>query len=522
MGFYLPDIKPPPNQIKSVTDNPVMKASYGRSFSRAGAKLQGTLYNWINSVISSRIAEREKRKVSDRSWDLYINDAMSHGLIESLLIEIIGTGLTPQAQPMLRWLNRNIEWQQQYQQAVYDIFELWGLDCRNFCDAQGRLNFYMMQTLALLQWKLDGIGVFQVTARKERFRPLSFALLPIDPSRLITPSDLQGSQDVYDGVALDDSGAIEGVWIANEIGQTLSAFASVNKSQCTYIPAYDSTTGLPNVLLVCDVRNVAEYRQDSILGSMIKEIKDSNDLVNASIIKTLLGNLVTFFIEDTLGIRAQTLTIEQRIQEIEAGTMIFGSQGEKPYQIENNAPGPHYDQMNNSIIGRLGMATARGPENIRKAYEASYSASQASIENAERVNDVDRMVLNNRFNQPALMLMQYEAALRGLLPDIDSITDFLDNIHAYSRAVWLPPPMKVIDRAKAAKADETRLTNNTRTYSGIYGEQSKDWRSELRQRAIEKAYIQELEDEYGVEMQASGIASGAAPDIASPEDTQND
>lgn len=458
--------------------------------------------NWLSAVINSRIAERERRKVSDRAWDLYINDAMSHGLLESCLVEIVGTGLTPQSRPMLRTIGFDNDWQDDYQARNYDLFEIWGMDVRNFCDAQRRLNIYMLQALALFHWKLDGIGVFQVVSKQDPYRPLSLSILPIDASRLVTPTDLRSRDDIYDGLVLDKDGAPTAAYI---LKSGKKSPGSARTDDCTRVTVHDEKTGLPKLLLVCDVRNIAEYRQDSILGPMIKEIKDSNDLSDAAIVKTLLNTLIALFIEDTMGTQRQALPIEQRIQEIEKGTIIFGSAGERPHSITNDAPGAGYAEINEAIIGRLGMSTGRGPESIAKAYKASYSASQASIENAGKYDDVDRLVLVSRFCQPIEVWKQYEAAIRGLIP-VKNVAHFLDNLHAYTRTVWFPPKLRPIDKLKAANADNVRLGNNTLTYSDVYGERSVDWRAALKQRALELAYIAELEREFGISMKPESVA----------------
>jgi len=487
---------------KKATASPKIKAgATGRWFKRSGASIQGTLSNWTSQIINNRIAESEKRRVSDRSWDLYLNDAMAHGIIEGLVTQIVGTGLTPQAQPMLSWLNQSIEWQTQYQQRVYDLFEIWGLDPRNWCDATGRQNIYMMQALAAFHWKLDGIGVFQVLSKRDALRPFALSLMPIDPSRLITPSD-KNAADIYDGLELDSDGKPVAAWIIkNQKGGSYSkSYVSARSDECYRIPVYDPSTGLPNLLLVCDVRNIAEYRQDSILGSMIKELRDNSDFVEAALVKALLSNLFSVFVEDTLGTQMSSSTDwADRIQELEKGTMIIGRAGEKPTIISGDAPGPNFDVMFQSIIKRLGMATCRGPENVSREYKASYSASQASIENASNFDDTDRAVLVNRFCQPALMWLEYEAVLRGLLP-VQSVEQFLSNMHAYTRTEWLKPPVRPIDKLKMANADEVRLNNLTRTYSDIYGEQGQDWRVKLRQRYIEAAFEQGLKEEYGVDL----------------------
>lgn len=496
--------------------------SNGRHFKRAGASVQGTLSNWVSALVDNRVAEMQKRKVSNRAWDLYLNDAMAKGIIEGLVIEAINTGITPQPNPMVSWIGKNTEWQTDYQQKTYDLFEIWGLDFRNFCDATGRLNIYMLQALAFFQWKLEGIGVFQVVRQKDPSRPLSLSVLPIDPARLVTPYDASGKKDIYDGLELGKNGEIKRAWILKP--DRPHAMYSPKIDDCTPVDVVNKETGLPNMFFICDVRNVAEYRQDSIMGSMIKEIKDSNDFVDAALIKALIQNLWTAFVTSDVGSGANNdtnSTMEDRIQEMDKGTMIFGKEGETANFLDSNSPGPGYEIMNKSIISRLGMATGRGAENVSRAYTSSYSASRASIENATRFDDYDRMVLTNRFCQPLFSLMQYEGALRGLLP-VPDIEHFKKNLYAYTRTDWMPPPNRPIDHQKEAKADTERLNNNTKNYSDIFGGQSKNWRVALRQKAIEKKYIKDLEDEYDISMESEGIAVAEIAAGAEENGDEND
>jgi lambda family phage portal protein len=516
-------VAPNPNPILyDHSGRPVKAGTSGRWFRRSGASTQGTLSNWVSQIINNRIAESEKRKISDRAWDLYLNDAMAHGIMEGLVAEIIGTGLTPQAQPMLSWLGLDIEWQTQYQQRIYDLFEIWGLDPRNWCDATRRQNIYMLQCLALFHWKLDGIALFQVLSRQDLARPLALSLLPIDPSRLVTPTDMQNA-DIYDGVELDSDGAPVAVWIIKEAKFKYSQlYITATSGQCQRIPVHNDVTGLPNVLLVCDVRNIAEYRQDSIFGSMIKELRDNSDFTEAALVKALISNLFALFVEDTYGSQNNSSTDwADRIQEVEKGTIIVGQTGEKPTVIENDAPGPNFEMMFKTIIRRLGMATCRGPENISREYNSSYSASMASMENAGKFDDTDRMVIVNRFCQPVLMWMSYEAVLRGLLP-VKSSDAFLQNLYAYTRSEWLPPKARPIDKLKAANADDVRLLNGTRTFSDIFGEQSKDWRVMRRQRAVELAFDRELEEEYDISLSPESFTGKPVAEPTNQEEDKQD
>jgi hypothetical protein len=115
-------------------------------------------------------------------------------------------------------------------------------------------------------------------------------------------------------------------------------------------------------------------------------------------------------------------------------------------------------------------------------------------------------------------LMQYEAALRGMLP-VKSVDQFLQNLHAYTKTEWLPPKLRPIDKLKAANADQSRLGNMTRTWSDIYGEMSKDWRSQISQWMSEVQFALEDADLHNVPREVVLQAIGLKPQPGSPDTT---
>lgn len=98
----------------------------GRSVRRTGSSVSGTMGNWVSSLVSAMCAEREKRRVADRALDLYTNDAMAHGVMESLVVEAVGIGQTPCFSPRLDLLGRSPEWGEDYQRQALTLFERWG------------------------------------------------------------------------------------------------------------------------------------------------------------------------------------------------------------------------------------------------------------------------------------------------------------------------------------------------------------------------------------------------------------
>ena len=480
---------------------PRAEASSGRHHRHHGASLKGTLSNWVSAVISSRIAEREKRKVADRARDLHLNDAMAHGIVEGAKLDTIGIGLSPQPQPMTKFLGFDAAWEEEYQQTAYDLWEIWGLDCRKFCDATRRQNIYLLMAMNYLCWQLDGIGIAQVRMMDRPFSPLPLCLLPIDPCRLETPTDAPTNEDVYDGLVLDSNGAPVFAYIRKPMKSGWSAYGTVKVSDCLRIPVWNELTGLPNLLLTYDVTNPAEYRQYSILGPMMKEHRDSHDLADAALVNAVTSNLLTVFFEDSQGTGGVTDPTDwnSRFVEFAAGTILRGAAFEKPHMLSSQSPGPNYDKLWESIIGRCGMSTLRGPENVTRKYDSSYSASQASMENSDKVADFERQVVVSCFGQPAFAWLQYLAAVKSLLT-VKSIKHFAQNLYAYTRSDWLPPPARPIDKLKAAKSDESRLITHTTTLSKICGKQNENWKVVLRQRAKELQYIKALEGEFGISM----------------------
>lgn len=495
---------------------PYVRGNRGRRIKREGATTQGHLTSWTDSMVTQIMAEREKHRVSNRSLDLYTNDAMAHGILESLVVEAVGIGITPHPCPDFEALGRDKTWSEQYRKSASRIWNRWGLDCRNFCDATGRMNIYGLQQLAYFMWKLDGIGLFEIVWRDRPYAPSPISILPIDPGRLVTPSDLT-SAPIYDGVKIDQFGQPVSVFVVNPDSYSAFSATSTPSSDCTEIPVVDQKTGLPRVLLVTGVRGVSEYRQDSILGPMIAELRDNKDFVSAALTRSLISNLFVMFVENA-NAQAQSEK-SKRIIELDQGLIMQGARNEVPHFFDSHAAPDGYNDMFESIIRRLGMSLARGAENVTREYKSSYSASKASMAHAAQVDDVDLMTINNRFNQPIMSWLQYEQGLSGRL-ETSGPDDLLENLHEYTKCQWLPQPKPEIDRLKAANANKVALTTGELTQSDIHGAHGNDWQVKRRQRAEELAYDRKLEKEFGLHAGAMSSDTTTVQVTESKEDDE--
>ena len=471
------------------------RKSYGKTVHRSAASLQGTLSNYAKTIINERTAEREKSRVTDRGLDLYTNDAMGHGILEGGLIETIGIGLTPSFTPMAEMLSKDDAWSDLYESQSNQMFKRWGLSVNLWCDAQQRLNFYGLQALSYFQRKVFGTGLFKpVFMKNNPRRPLSLAVQALCPSRLETPS-FRSTKEIYDGFEIGKYGEPVAAYIRkadHPIGNTLSCFHRVE--------IRDPKTGLRRLFTPCDVRNVAEYKEDSLYSTLVKTLRDANDMTDAVLVGALVRNLYVGFVKNLRSPTAkhtENITWEDRIFETGSGTIVQGY-GKEDVSWFNHAAAPQrLTDIFTMIHDRYGAATARGVENVLRKFQSSYSASKASMEKADEVSCYEHGIQTRGFDAPFMALMQYEMVCRNYLP-VNNIDHFLNNIDLYYPAKFLPQPMRQIDRKKAAEADATELRNGTISLRDIHGRKGNDWRTEMEQIAKEKAYIKKLEEKYDV------------------------
>lgn len=481
-----------------------LKLSLGKHVRRTASQSKGSMSNFITQFVSPWVAELEKLKASERALWLYTNDSVGHGMINSAPVEMVNTGITPQSKPMTEFLGRTTAWEQEYQKRIFQMFEIWGLSWENFCDFTGRNNFYMLQALGVWNWKLHGIGLFQRVNINDPFRPLSTSFLPICPSRLQTPSDAKFTDEIFEGMELDENGRPVAMWLV------IDSSKIANKSNMRRITVIDEETRLPNILYISRTENIAEYKQDSILTPNIKTLIDSNKAFDATVVKFMSSNLFTMFIENESMTDDPPVEWDERVWEMPEGNIIDGLPGQKMGVVPSEHPGPNYEMMMRSIYERLGIATGKGLENILHTYSASFSASRANIENAAMYNDYDRVVLNNRFNQPVMTILHYEMIVRQMLPAV-TLQQFNEARYAYSRSLFRPPPERPIDRGKEAKAVTENFNNLSETHESQSLKKNQDWREVLEQQAIELAFMKKMEEKHGVKFPGPSAPVAESP-----------
>lgn len=156
-------------------------------------------------------------------------------------------------------------------------------------------------------------------------------------------------------------------------------------------------------------------------------------------------------------------------------------------QLRAEQPTTTFTQFNEAIVTEEARPLLM-PRNVATGDSSSYNYSSGRLDNQiyDGSNDVDRddielIIVERVFEQ---WLTETLSSMSGIaISDID--------LTQYDHA-WFWKHRGHVDPQKESKAQETKLANNTTTLADEYALQNKDWEKQLRQRAKEKALMNEL------------------------------
>jgi capsid protein len=84
---------------------------------------------------------------------------------------------------------------------------------------------------------------------------------------------------------------------------------------------------------------------------------------------------------------------------------------------------------------------------------------------------------------------------------------------------WSRPQKITVDTQRATNADIALLQNSLLSFEGYYSARGKDWKAELRQRAAEESFLNELADETGVSIGRLRALAAGSPTIQETDST---
>ena len=113
---------------------------------RTAGAFKGTLGKWVTGRLMRSSEPRERQTIATRALDLVANDPHATSIVDSMGMNIVGTGLVPQSRPNFKMLGWREEDAKAFQEQAEWAFSVWSAEA----DARGRLPFWAIQFLSIL------------------------------------------------------------------------------------------------------------------------------------------------------------------------------------------------------------------------------------------------------------------------------------------------------------------------------------------------------------------------------------
>ena len=460
-------------------------------------------------------------KLRERSRDLIRNDAIASGGIETIITNIIGSGIKVQSRVDYESLKINEDYASKLQKQFEKIWNRWV----PHADAGGRMDFYEIEELEERSRFANGESILLPMRIKNKNRPYDLAIQSIESDRLSTPGGLYGSKDIRSGIKIGKFGEPLEYWIKKTHPGDFIWGKGYNNSPEDYIK-YKATDGfgVKNIFHLYHVLRSGQTRGEPFFAPVINLFKDRYEYMEAELIAARMAACIGLIIkkDNAMGAaisrKSRTDSGGKRIEDMSPGMVEYLEPGEEFGSFVPNRPGGTFPAFMERILRDISSGLNIPYEILSKDFSKSnYSNTRAALIEARRFFKKQQRFVADKLGQPIFELLLEEAYLKGEL----DILDFYQNKWLYVKAKWISPGWQWVDPQKEVKAAVMSVDNNQSTLAAEAASHGDDWEDNLEQRARELKKIKELEEKHEislnpnkkepiVEQVAEGVEEGAA------------
>lgn len=468
----------------------------------------------------------ERGTIVDRSLDLTRNNGVAAGARQTVIDNVVGTGLRLSARPMYRLLGQDKAWARDFSRAAEDYFHLWWGDTScDVCDEQDGTGLTTQvvgslwttgEACAIPMWMPEQGSLFATK------------LLLIDPGRLCNPMGQRDSDTLRSGVQRNAYGKAIGYHVrkTHPSDRYNVTFGGVAADEFEYIPAR-TPHGRKRLIHIHDKDRVGATRGKPVIAAVMEQFKMATHYQSTELKAAIVNALIAAFIRTPLD---QESLVElfggnpdaakdymdgrQSNVALKGGAVIPLQPGDDIVPFTPSRPAAAFDSFVTACYRHIAAGLNMPYELLLKDFtKTNYSSARAAMLEAYRYFHSLRRKVAAQFCQQAYLLVLEEMADRRMV----DAPNFITLQRAYANSRWIGPGRGWVDPVKEANAAKLRMDMNISTLEDEAAEQGADWEEKLEQRAIELARIKELEAEYGITFtQAAYAPVPAAP--AEPDD----
>ena len=413
---------------------------------------------WIAYNQSAENTDRYNREtVRARARDLERNSDMANSVIGAYKRNIVGLGVTLQADTPSEKLNDAIE-------------EAWKEWCKKKnCDVTETQSFSQMTRMAVERKKVDGGILFRKCYLRGGVVPFRLQALEVDELDTMAMTPHSKGNRVVGGIEYNSYNKPMGYWIRQ---YSIDGFSNIDP---VYVPAKD-------IIFIFTKLRPSQIREMSDLSPTVTRIRDANEFMTAVSVKERIAACLSVFIKKTIpttgigrGTNQQTgprTSYEGKnispgmIKELNAGDEI---QVVNPTGQATDAAS--YVKLQQRLIG-AGQGLSYEATS-RDMSQSNYSSARQGIIEDEQTYIEDRELFDEFRDEV------YETfIISGVLSGLFDIKDFWnpEKKSKYLAHKWVAAPKPWIDPSKEATATKIALQTGQKTLQQVAAENGRDWK----------------------------------------------
>lgn len=371
------------------------------------------------------------------SRDLYRNNGLATGAIDTISINVVGSGLKLQSQIDNELLNMTQDEANAWQKKTEREFHLWA--SRKEADAARKLNFYEMQGVAFLSMLMSGDSFVLLPYIKRQTTPYKLSLQLIEADRINNKDSQADTTELAGGIKTNKYG--EPIEYHISLGHPASITYDVNKYKWTVVPAFGKKSGRKNVIHLFEIKRPNQRRGIPILAPVIQSLKQVGRYTDAELMASVISGMFTVFIKSESGELDDGLPQDQKISDIENdyelgnGAIVGLGEGESIETANPSRVNAAFDPFVTAILRQVGAGLQVPYELLIKHFTASYSASRAALLEAWKSFKIRRTFVATNFCQPIYEEFLIEAINLGRIKADGFFQDPMIR-QAYCGATW--------------------------------------------------------------------------------------
>ncbi len=465
---------------------------------RAASLTARELASWLPGAFSADTDTLpELNTLVSRSRDLTRNHGIASGAIQTLVDNVVGTGLRLVACPDYKVLGKNKEWADEWSRQVESLWR--GFSESMDCDAARSLNFSGLTVQVFRSGLINGESIAIPLWLPERGGAFNTVIQLVESDRLSNPGGRPDDKHLRGGIEIDDYGAPIAYWIRKSHPGDVYVPFSCSPDEWQRIPAR-TPFGRRQILHLHDKERTGQSRGKPILTAIMPMFKMLDHYERSELQAAVVNAMIAAFIETPLDAESFGSMFGGSLEDyisarnewkikLEGGSIIPVFPGDKVSPFTPSRPNSGYGAFVENILRHIGTGLNLPFELLMKDFsKTNYSSARAALLEAWRFFMGRRQWLGTYWAKPVYELWLEEAINSKKI----EAPDFYQNRNAWTRCKWIGPGRGWVDPVKEAQASQIRMEAGLSTLEDECAQQGLDWEEVLEQRAREKSRMQEL------------------------------